>query len=584
VTIPGFSVGQLTPRTSYTAILAVTALALVGLAVWVVRSVRADRGRARRTATLVAGILLTTALWCLAYGLQLSSTDQSTALLWNNVRVFGPTVASPLTFLFVASYTGRERWFRWPRLVGVFAVAAVTNVLAWTNHLHGLVWETILQAPGNRLYTDTVPAAWGYVYPVVDYLFILGGLVMLLGALREHRRSRLYRGQVVTMIVAIVLPTVLNALWFLGVIPFDATPLGVAGTGVMFAVAFHRYRLLDILPVARSTVIENVDMGAVVLDADGTIVDANPAAGHLVGATTLVGRTVEDVLAAYPETAGRLREREAGSERISVALEESTRWFDVDVTPLEDGSGREVGRVLLFNDVTEQVTRQRELRQRTAELERRNEQLDRFASIVSHDLRNPLTVATGHLTLAREDPTAEHFDAIEGSLDRMATIIDDVLAIARQSHEPAVREEVDLEGVIEDAWSQVDTGQAAVETDLDGTISADVTRLRQVFENLFRNAIDHGPTDVTVRVGPLDPGENASAAASASHSGFFVEDDGPGIPPEDRQAVFERGFSTADDGTGLGLSIVEAAVEAHGWTIEVTESGDGGARFEIRIA
>ena len=80
--------------------------------------------------------------------------------------------------------------------------------------------------------------------------------------------------------------------------------------------------------------------------------------------------------------------------------------------------------------------------------------------------------------------------------------------------------------------------------------------------------MEHGGEDVTVRIGELD-------------GGFSVEDDGPGIPPEDREQIFDAGYSTTRDGTGFGLSIVQEIIEAHGWTVAVTEGADGGARFEI---
>jgi signal transduction histidine kinase len=99
-------------------------------------------------------------------------------------------------------------------------------------------------------------------------------------------------------------------------------------------------------------------------------------------------------------------------------------------------------------------------------------------------------------------------------------------------------------------------------------LEAEWQRLRQLFENLFRNAVEHGGDQVSVTIGELE-------------DGFYVADDGPGIPAEDRQSVFEYGESTAEDGTGLGLAIVRRVAEAHGWTVSVTDSDTGGARLEV---
>jgi len=221
----------------------------------------------------------------------------------------------------------------------------------------------------------------------------------------------------------------------------------------------------------------------------------------------------------------------------------------------------------------EQLERANEQLERTNDqLKRTNERLEQFASVVSHDVRNPLTVAMGHLEVARErgDGDDEQLEEVERSLERIDALIDDLLTLARQGDSVGEIETVALDAVARDAWETADTAAASVEIDDPPTIRADESRLRQLLENLFRNSIDHGPDDVTVRVGTLDGGD-----------GFFVEDDGPGIPREEREQVFEQGHTTAPEGTGFGLAIVDQIVDAHDWTIDVAESEDGGARFGI---
>jgi len=195
--------------------------------------------------------------------------------------------------------------------------------------------------------------------------------------------------------------------------------------------------------------------------------------------------------------------------------------------------------------------------------------LDEFASVVSHDLRNPLNVAAGRLELARVECDSEHFAAIDTAHDRMQTLIDDLLTLARQDEATDV-EPVSLPTVTEDCWQTVATIDATLAVETERTIRADRSRLQQLFENLFRNAIEHAGADVTVTVGEI-----------SETNGFYVEDDGPGIPVEDRKQVFEAGYSTNDEGTGFGLRIVREIVEAHGWNIRITDGPDGGARFEI---
>lgn len=222
-------------------------------------------------------------------------------------------------------------------------------------------------------------------------------------------------------------------------------------------------------------------------------------------------------------------------------------------------------------------------RDHACELRAENERLERLLRTFSHDLRGQLMVASGHLELARAetDPT-DHLDAIERAHDRIEALLADVSTLATDGSVVGEREPVGLERLVEDCWTSVETAGATLVVDADATVRADASRLSQVFENLFRNSVEHGSTgnrtasdgagtvDLTVTVGLLPRG-----------MGFFVEDDGPGIPEERRESVFEAGVSTGECGTGLGLAIVRDVVDAHGWEVEVTEGSDGGARFEI---
>lgn len=215
-----------------------------------------------------------------------------------------------------------------------------------------------------------------------------------------------------------------------------------------------------------------------------------------------------------------------------------------------------------------QLSDKQSLRNRTEELERKNEQLDNFASLISHDLRNPLNTLDLSLEAAERTGESEHFDRSRRAVERMERLLEDLLALARQGQQIDECEPVTLAKATENAWSTVDTNGAILKVETELTVEADRTRLKQLLENLFRNSVEHGNEEPTVTVGDCN-------------GGFFVADDGRGIDADVRDSVFETGFTTTENGTGFGLSIVEEIVEAHGWEITVTESDDGGARFEI---
>ncbi|WP_243641447.1 sensor histidine kinase [Natrarchaeobius halalkaliphilus] len=199
---------------------------------------------------------------------------------------------------------------------------------------------------------------------------------------------------------------------------------------------------------------------------------------------------------------------------------------------------------------------------------RQNERLDEFTSVVSHDLRSPLNVADGRLKLAQEECESEHLEDVAASHERMNALIDDLLTLAREGEQISEPEPVELASLTEQCWNAVETANATLLTESTSQVRADRSRLQQLLENLLRNAIEHGGADVTVSVGTVD-------------TGFYVEDDGPGIPESDRQIVLEFGYSSATEGTGFGLSIVEQVATSHGWDVRVTEGSEGGARIEI---
>ena len=211
-----------------------------------------------------------------------------------------------------------------------------------------------------------------------------------------------------------------------------------------------------------------------------------------------------------------------------------------------------------------------EIRQRAAvrEAKRQSARFEEFASVVSHDLRNPLSVAQGRLQVAITSGDSEHLEAADAALARMDELIEETLSVARSGTQVEDPYEVPLAELASDAWTVVDTTEATTEIVGTRTLLVDPIRTKQLFENLYRNAIEHGRGDVHIRVGPCD-------------GGFFVADDGPGIPEAERDTVLEQGYSTAEDGSGLGLAIVRAIADAHGWQITITESEAGGARFEF---
>ena len=207
---------------------------------------------------------------------------------------------------------------------------------------------------------------------------------------------------------------------------------------------------------------------------------------------------------------------------------------------------------------------------RRLELQRRTEQLEQFSAVVSHDLRNPLNVLSGYVEIIENEASPSTYEPMDRAVTRMETLIDNLLMLARRGETIGETEPTSVVAVAEEAWQTIRAPEATltIEDDI-GSVRADPTRLRQVFENLFRNAIDHVGSSVTIEIG---------SQSGDSGTGMYVADDGPGIEADVRDSLFDPGFSTADS-SGIGLAIVERIVDAHGWDVDV--KNDDGAVFEL---
>lgn len=441
-------------------------------------------------------------------------------------------------------------------VVGVFILGFQT--LFWTNSLHHLMLAGYTR-DGIVVLPQYNVGFW--LHAAGGYLAVLLG-IGLLGREALHSTG-LRRRQMVLLILA-ALPIIagnLVTVFDLLVAPFDVSPVGYLVSALVLVLVLYNGRFLDIATVARRTAVAELADAMVTLDAQDRVIDANVAARELFGVgDDYVGMPASEFFAPVPREV-RLQFADVTDieEETTVTLDGEQRHFSVSVSPI--GADGDRGRVFVFRDITPQKRREREL-------QRQNERLDQFAGVVSHDLRNPLNVANGHLSLLQDTLDNDHLDAIEHSHERMETLIDDALTLAREGEAVTETEAVDLTALANSCWQTVATAEATLTVDTDAVIRADPSRLQRLLENLFRNAVEHGGDSVTITVADCS-------------GGFYVADDGPGLPEDNREEVFETGVSTSESGTGFGLSIVNEIVEAHGWTIRAFESQTGGARFEV---
>ena len=536
---------------------------------------RIARRRHAPGARPLIGIALASVVWAGGtIGLVLADTPTA-KLRWLQGAYLG-MVAAPITFAwFALEYTrGRPRVERWV-LGGLWAGGGLTLLLVWTNPLHHRYWTTIRYGADVPSGLHTVPAAgfWGFV-AFTYALLLLGSVLLVRYALTA---PDLYRTQSAALLGAVAVPWAANVPHVLQWMTADYTPVALAASTGLLCVALARYRLTDLSPVALRTVFESISTGVLIVDRKGRVVDANAAAQDRRGlGGDGIGASLDDLVAdatlldrlcdAGPDQPLLVTGDELIPHRPPSAPD--PQYIEVRGTPIRPAQGPATGRLIVLTDITERERQRRRLK-------RKNAQLEKFASVVSHDLRNPLNVAVGHLSIvqdalpdAPDGPLGTSLPRVRRALERMETLIDDLLTLAADGAEITDPEPVALDAVATDAWETVDTQDATLALQANGTVRADRSRLHQLLENLFYNAIVHGRPGGTVTVGDRT-------------DGFYVADDGPGFPDASPDTLLSVGYTTREDGTGFGLGIVREIAEAHGWSLALGRSAAGGARVDL---
>jgi PAS domain S-box-containing protein len=319
-------------------------------------------------------LMLSVALWSLAYAFELGSPDLETKVLWAKIKYFGVVGVPAAWLFFVLMYTKREQWLSLRKIVLLTIVPLMTLILVWTNNLHGLIWSRIGPNSSN-LFPMPVLAhgAWFWVHTIYSYLLLLFATILVFEAL--VRSSHLYRHQTGGLLIGALAPWAGNVLYIIGLTPLsnmDLTPFAFTLTGFALAWSVFGFGLLNIVSMARKEVIESMSDIIIVIDALNRIADLNPAAQGIFGVTAseAIGQPAAKVLANWSDLLAQNPKIAKAHSEIVLGEKEKQRYFDLNIFPLQDQHNLPTGRLIVLHDITERKQAEEVLEKAHKELEK----------------------------------------------------------------------------------------------------------------------------------------------------------------------------------------------------------------------
>jgi PAS domain S-box-containing protein len=542
------------------------------------------RRRQAPGASSVIALAFCTFVWTLGYLLESRSTTLDRQLLFSNIGYLGSTGAPVAWFIFAMHYTSGNRLVTGWKIVPFCLLPLFIVVLVWTNDWHHLMWSNAhLGTSGEFTVTIKTYGTFFWVMIAYDYILVVTGSIVLIR--RLFVGTPLYAMQAVSLIVTVSLPFIWNILYFfnLKTMPHkDLTPVMFTISGIAMVLGLMRYRLFLAVPFARQFLIRQMSDGLLVFDMHHRVLEANPAALRVLGVSRdFIGKKVDTpVSSSLPEY---LPPNQSGCFEITLKVSGEERFYELENVSMHDNQGQQVGWLVVLRDISGRKKIQEQLIAQD-----RLASIGKLASGIAHELNNPLATVIGfsELLLKKNLPDDIHSDLniIYNEAERAAAIVDNLLTFARQKSEAKVP--CDINGIIKKTLQlrTYEQEKNYIHTILHlapelPEIKGHELQIQQLFLNIIINA----------EFFMIETHKKGTLIIETRWENDFVrisfKDDGPGIPKENMQYIFNPFFTTKEvgKGTGLGLSICHGIVTEHGGKIWAESTPDEGATFIIEL-
>ena len=525
------------------------------------------------------------AIWAISDGMEAAAVTIPLKIFWSQIAYIGITNSAVMFLMFSLSYTRNYSFSTKKILYFLLLIPAITIGLAFTAGYHKLLWTNLVILPdtGQAVYYY---GPWFWVNVTYQYSLIVSGIIILIaGAFRVYT---IHRIQTWLLLLSVLLPFAASILYIFKLMPvkgIDLTPIAFIISGIIIGFSIYRLDFFNIIPIAHRQTIDNLDDGIAVLDIKDRVMNVNPAFTRVTGisASDITGKELASVLSFFSLKPSDFTEQNEFKAEAGVDKGGDQKYYELKIQPVSDSNGRQVGRLIIMRDNTlnkmilDAVTESNQSRKRElVEKEKLIMDLDAYARMVAHDLKNPLGAITSFTYLIQDalkvnkiTDAAEMIDMLQGESNKMNRIIDDLLLLSRIRQEDIKMVPVDIKAIIDEALKRqhnlITRKNAAIDMPEEWPFVYGHTQwVEQVWINLINNALKYGGNPPEIKIGYTR--ESASAVK------FWIRDNGKGLPPALLAKLFhdfERLGNRDADGTGLGLSIVKRLINKMGGAISV---------------
>jgi PAS domain S-box-containing protein len=543
------------------------------------------RRRARGALYLILFEILA-AVWSFSDAMEAASPLLSQKILWSQTGYIGITNCAVMFLMFCMAYTKNITFTRNRYLYLLFVIPVITIILAFTNQLHHLLWSDIVILPGT-VRSVYYYGSWFWVNVSFQYSLLCTGIVLLImGAVRVYT---LHRFQMWLLIISVMLPFTASILYVFKVIPglkgVDLTPVAFIFTGIIIGFSLYRLDFFSIVPIAHRQTIDNLDDGMVILDSMDRVVTVNPAYTRITGIqqNDIMSSHIDSVLSFFHK--GLSDFNTENEYRVEAGIEDrfDTKFFEIRMQAVKDSGNHMIGRLVIIRDITlnkmilETLSESNSSRKKEIlEKEKLIKDLDAYARMVAHDLKNPLGAISSFTYLIQDalrdnkiGDAAELTEMLQGESNKMVRIIDDLLILSRIRKEEIHIARVDIGAIIAEAVKRLHNliSRKGAIIEIPGEwpeVYGHSQWIEQVWINLISNALKYGGNPPVIAIGCEKEGPTTAR--------FWIKDNGKGLPPEALEKIFndfERLGASDQEGTGLGLSIVRRIISKMGGTVSV---------------